>query len=60
MAISPKAQLHLNSKRLSVVHIKRIIEALDVPTGAAADEIRQMLDEKIRTKGYKPNNIQSF
>ena len=36
---------------------------LDVPTGAAANEIRQMLDEKIRTKGsslyiYKPNNIQ--
>jgi len=55
----PKGQtFHLNSKRLNVARIKRIAEALNVPTGAAGDEIRQMLDEKLSTMGYEPGNVQ--
>jgi len=43
---------------MSLVLNGLIAEVLDVPTGAAADKIRQMLDEKIRTMGYEPSNIQ--
>ena len=32
--------------------------ALDVPTGAAADKVRQMLGEKLREMGHDPANIQ--
>jgi len=31
---------------------------LDVPTSTAANEIRQMLDIKIRTMGCEPSSIQ--
>ena len=35
----------LNSKRLNTTRIRRMAGALDVPTGAAADEVPQMLGE---------------
>ena len=48
----------LNSKQLNVMQIKRIAGALDMPTGAAADEVRQMLGEKLRSMGHDPANVQ--
>ena len=48
----------LNSKRLNVARIGQLAAALDVPAGAAADEVRQMLGEKIRTLGHDPANVQ--
>jgi len=55
----PKGQtFHLNSKHLNVTRIKKIVEALNVPTGAAGDEIRKMLDEKLTIMRYEPGSIQ--
>ena len=36
---------------------KGIAEALGVPTETVGDEIRKMLDEKLRTTRYRPGNI---
>ena len=35
-----------------------IASALDGPTEAAADEVRQMLGEKLREMGHDPANVQ--
>ena len=48
----------LNSKRLNATRIRRIAESLDVLIGAAADEVRQMLGEKLRGMGHDPTNVQ--
>ena len=48
----------LNSKRLNATRIRRIAESLGVPIGAAADEICQMLGEKLRGMGHDPTNVQ--
>ena len=39
--------LLLNSKWLNVTQIRRLAAAIDVPTGAAGDEVHQMLGEKL-------------
>lgn len=48
----------LKSKRLNAARIRRIAGALDVPTGAAADEVCQMLGEKLRSMGHDSANVQ--
>ena len=48
----------LNSKRLNAARIRQLAAALDVPTRAAVDKVRQMLGEKIRTLGHDPANMQ--
>ena len=44
----------LNSKRLTAAHLKRLVRALDVPTTAAGDEIRQMVEGKLSEAGREP------
>ena len=48
----------LNSKWLNAARIRQLAAALDVPTGAAVDEVCQMLGEKIRTLGHDLANMQ--
>ena len=48
----------LNSKRLTAEYLKRLARALDVPTTAAGDEIRQMVEGKLVDKGREPRNAQ--
>ena len=36
-------RLPLNSKRLTANHLRRLAAGLEVPTGASADELRQMI-----------------
>ena len=48
----------LNSKQLNAAQIRQLAAALDIPIGATADEVRQMLGEKIRTLGHDPANVQ--
>ena len=50
--------LPLNSKRISAARIKRLAAELDVPTTALADEVRQMLGERLREMGHDPANVQ--
>ena len=50
--------LPLNSKRLTAGHLKRIAKALGLPTMAAGDEIRQMIDGKLSGDGQEPWNMQ--
>ena len=48
----------LNSKRLTTGQLKRLARALDVPTTAAGDEIRQMIEGKLAEDGREPLNVQ--
>ena len=56
-AVAP-IRLPLNSKRLTVGHLRRLASALEVPTGASADEIRQMIDGKLSEAGLEVPNVQ--
>ena len=51
-------RLPLNSKRLTANHLRRLAAQLDVPTGASADELRQMIDGKLAEGGRDVMNVQ--
>ena len=48
----------LNSRRLTAGHLKRLARALDVPTTATGDDIRQMVEGKLAEAGREPRNVQ--
>ena len=48
----------LNSRRLTANHVKRMARALGVPTTAAGEDIRQMVEGKITETGHEPRNVQ--
>lgn len=50
--------LPLNSKCISAARIKRQAAGLDVPTIAMADEVHQMLREKLQEMGHNLANVQ--
>ena len=47
-----------NSKHLTLAHLKRIAAALDLPTTAASEEVRQMVEGKLADLGQQPLNVQ--
>ena len=47
----------LNSKRLLAVHVKAIARGLGLPTRAAVDELRQMMDGHLEGDGVQPGNV---
>ena len=51
-------RLPLNSKRLTVSHLRRLASEVGVPTDASADELRQMIDGKLTEDGRDALNIQ--
>lgn len=54
----PVVRLPLNSKRLKAGHIKRLATALDLPTAASAEELRQIIDGQLAEEGRETQNIQ--
>ena len=55
---SPLMRMPLNSRRLTAGHLRRLAAALDVPTGASTDELRQVIDGKLAEEGRETQNIQ--
>ena len=55
----PEGQVFaLNSKRLLAVHVKAIAEGMGLPTKAATDELRQLIDGHLSEQGWEPPNVQ--
>ena len=50
--------LPLNSKRLKVLHVKRIAASMTLPTIGSADEIRQMIEGRLADMGRNPRHVQ--
>lgn len=50
--------LPLNSRRLCAAYLKRLATALEVPTTATGDEVRQMIEGKLIAQGQEPRNVQ--
>ena len=48
----------LNSKRLLAVHVKAITQGLGLPTRAAVDELRQMINRHHEGDEVEPANVQ--
>ena len=55
---APTMRLPLNSRRLKAEQLRRLAAALEVPTAASADELRQMIDGKLTGEGKVTQNIQ--
>ena len=54
----PRARLPLNSKRLTAEQVKRVGKALGAPTEASVDEVRVMIEGKLREMDRDPANVQ--
>ena len=55
----PEGQVFaLNSKRLLAVHVKAVAEGMGLPTKAATDELRQLIDGHLSEQGREPPNVQ--
>ena len=48
----------LNSKRLSATHLRRLATAMELPTEAVGDEVRQMIEGRLIAQGREPHNVQ--
>ena len=48
----------LNSKRLTTVLLKQLAGALEVPTTASSDDLRQLITGKLEKLGREPMNVQ--
>ena len=48
---APPMRLPLNSKRLKASHLRWLVTALEVPTAALGDELRQMIDGRLAEGG---------
>ena len=48
----------LNSKRLTVSHLRMIAQAMKLPTGVSTDEVRQLVEGELTGVGKEPQNVQ--
>ena len=48
----------LNSRRISATYLHRIAKELGLPTTAGLEELRVMIDEKLRQENHEPRNVQ--
>ena len=48
----------LNSKRLTVTHLRAIAKAMNLPTGASTDEVRQIIEGELSRRKKEPRNVQ--
>ena len=49
----------LNSRRLTAAHLKRVAEALELPTTGSADQLRQLIEGKLESdKRVEATNVQ--
>ena len=49
--------LPLNLRRLTTAFLQQLARALELPTAAGAEDIRQMIDGKIEEMGHDPMNV---
>ena len=54
----PRVRLPLNSKRLKRSQLECLAKALDLPTSASSDELRQPIDDKLTDQGKEARNVQ--
>ena len=50
-----RSRYPLNSRRLTAAHLRAIAEAIGLPTGGSADQIRQCIEGKLQTEREDPN-----
>ena len=50
--------LPLNSRRLTAAYLQQLARALELPTAAGAEDIRQMINGMIEEMGHDPMNVQ--
>ena len=50
--------LPFNSKRLKATNLKRIAQALELPTSSSVDEVRTLVDGRLTELGREPRNTQ--
>lgn len=43
----------LNSRCLSIIHLKRVATAIDVPTSANGDEVKRMIEGRLIAQGWE-------
>ena len=48
----------LSSRRLKLYQLQQLAQALELPTGASSDDLRVMVEEKLRTMDRNPFNTQ--
>ncbi len=58
LELPPGRLLPLNSRRLTGRHIRAIAEALQLPTKASIDELRQLIDGKLAETERDSQNVQ--
>ena len=51
-------RLPLNSRHLTAAQIKRLGRALELPTSASVEEVRQMIDGKLKDRERQPFDVQ--
>ena len=52
-----RSRYPLNSRRLTAAHLRAIAEAIGLPTGGSADQIRQCIEGKLQTEREDPNVV---
>ena len=50
--------LPLNSRWLMTAHVRALAEKLGLPTRAATEELRQLIEGKLADMGREPKNVQ--
>ena len=50
--------LPLNSKWLLTPYVRELVEELGLPTRTTTDEVRQLIEGDLTTKGREPRNVQ--
>ena len=58
MVAPPRHALPLSSQHLTTCNLKRIAQALEIPTTSSAAELCTLVDGKLTEMGKEPRNIQ--
>ena len=48
----------LNSRRMKAVYLRRVADKLGLPSNATANDLRQIVEGKLREMGHEPGNLQ--
>ena len=48
----------LNSKKLTGLLLKQLARGLEIAPGSSGDELRQLIEGRLETKGRDPRNVQ--
>ena len=56
-AVLQRSRYPLNSKKLTVAHLRALAEAIGLPTLGSADQLRQCIEGKLQTERDDPNVV---